>query len=117
MKNFFKSLKNKALALSAAFTAAVMGNTMVNALASTGATGDYKTPVWTAIEGIMEPILWFVAVAGALMVGWGVVQLIMGFKEEDAEKKNRGTWQLIIGLVLVMLRIFLMPILRQLLGM
>lgn len=117
MKNFLKNLKNKAMVLSATISAAIMGSAVVGVMAGgTTPDTDFKAPVWTAVEKIMDPILWFIALAGVLMVGWGIVQLIMGFKEEDSEKKNRGTWQLIIGLLLAMLRLFLLPILKGLLG-
>lgn len=114
MKNFMKNLKNKALVASTAASATVMAGSVVGVLA--GGTPAYQTKVWTAIESIMDYILWFAAVAGVIWAAWGVFQIVMGFKEEDAEKKNRGTMQTIAGMLLVCLRLFLMPILKALLA-
>ena len=113
MKNFMKNLKNKIMVASAAVSAAIMGSTVVAAFAG---TPNYVTNTWDAIEDVLDYILWFAAIAGAIWAGWGVFQIVMGFKEEDAEKKNRGTMQLIAGALLVSLRLFLIPVLKGLLG-
>lgn len=113
MKNFLKNMKNKMLFASAAVSSAMVGGSIVSAFAE---EGDYKSAVWAQVWNVLDYILWFAALAGVVWAGWGVFQMVMGFKEEDAEKKNRGTMQLVAGLLLVCLRFVLKGVFEGLLG-
>ena len=112
MKNFMKNIKNKMLVASTAATSAIVAGAVMPVLAA----DDYKTKVWAEVWKVLDYILWFAALAGVVWAGWGVFQMVMGFKEEDAEKKNRGTMQLVAGLLLVCLKFVLEGVLKGLLG-
>lgn len=116
MKNLFKSIKTSTIKAgqkvgtalaTAAFTAQ---NIMLNAYADdiTVNTEDIDT---AALMGkIVGTVLSIFQWIGVLLLVWGVGQLVMAFKNEDADSKSRAIMMIVSSALLIGLKALLTAI-------
>lgn len=99
IKSFFKNIKDKtkkgAAAIYATLGTAALSTTSVFALPS----GDMDAD--SMMTKIIGQILNIVRYIGIVLLVWGVIQLVMAFKNEDGDSKSRAAMMLGISIVLI----------------
>lgn len=101
MKNLVKKIKNKAVTAMAALTAALM--TIVPAYATNNVTiGDLTNLSVDQLLGKIAGIILVIAQGiGVVLLISGVFQLVMAYKDDNADAKTRGIQLAIVGVVLI----------------
>ena len=78
--------------------------------------GNALTDPKTAVVDIVDNIIVWVAIAGAILGLWGGISLAMAIKDEDAQRKNQSVLALIAGIALVALVPIIWNILKGMVG-
>lgn len=101
MKNLVKKIKNKAVTAMAALTAALM--TIVPAYATNNvAIGDLTNLSVNQLLGKIASIILTIAQGiGVVLLISGIFQLVMAYKDDNADAKTRGIQLAIVGVVLI----------------
>ncbi len=71
------------------------------AFADTKSSSNYKSTVSGVFEKIVDIVGYVFQVVGAVLTVYSVGQLVMAFKNEDADSKTRASTQLVIGVILI----------------
>ncbi len=67
----------------------------------TFAAAGYKTKVTNIVTKMIEIIGYVFQVVGVILAVYSVGQLVMAFKNEDADSKTRASTQLVISVILI----------------
>lgn len=103
-RNAYRKAKKFTAALTSALCMAVMCSIGMTVFAAGGGvdTSGFLTQVETTLQAVVELI-------GAGLGVWGVVNLIEGYGNDNPGAKSQGMKQLMAGLALILLGIFLIP--------
>ena len=114
MKKFREAIKENVRAGSACmFTAMAMSTATpitahaVNSSAITFGSSTNTDDLIQGVAGLVLAAAWYV---GMFLVVWGAFQLILAFKNEDADSKSRAIMCIVTGGLLVGLRTFMTSI-------
>ena len=96
----FKNLRNCALALSAASAC----------IAPTAYAADPSVDSDKLLSQFVSIVVQLARYIGVILLVWGVVMLVLAFKNEDADSKSRAIMLIAVAVVLVAMSTFLTPI-------
>lgn len=65
------------------------------------AAADYEKPVKEIVKGMVDIIKFIFKVIGVILAVYSVGQLVLAFKNEDADSKSRASTQLVVAIVLI----------------
>ena len=64
------------------------------------------------MNGILGIIFTIFRYVGILLLVWAIVQIVMAFKNDDADSKQKGMVLAVISVVLILIGTIIMPILK-----
>jgi uncharacterized membrane protein HdeD (DUF308 family) len=99
----FKSTKNKASWAMSGAIAAVFGYVLMPVTSLASGLGSYTSKVDAKgmTTGLIKQIGSLMTYVGAVVLAVGVIQVILAFKNEDADGKTRGMLVAVTGIALV----------------
>lgn len=105
IKSIFRNLKSKTKKIAATAYATVATAALSTATVSALPSGDMDAD--NMMTNIIGQLLNIVRYVGILLLVWGVIQLVMAFKNEDGDSKSRAAMMVGISIVLIGMKSFL----------
>lgn len=111
-KNIFKNkwtMRVMAFALILAAMFSIMSIGLLSVSAAPANEGDVES----LMRQILDVIFMIFRYVGILLFVWSVAQLVLAFKNEDADSKQRSMIMAIISIVLITLDVLVNPIIQK----
>ena len=109
MKSIVTKVENKAT-LTAAATATALATPMI---ASAGGTATAATQAKDKVVGIVEIVVDIFPLIGLFFVVAGGFKLVMAYRNDQPEAQTSAAKDIVIGVVLVLFRVFAWPAIRN----
>lgn len=85
--------------------AVISGNMTVYANTDTELlSGEAKETADNLVQKFIDIIFYIFRTVGILLLAWAIAQLVIAFKNEDADSKQRATVLLVISILLIVLK-------------
>lgn len=98
IKSSFQNVNSKARKIfNTVSLAVVSANTSVYA-------GNYEDTAEALVGNFINVIFFLFRMVGILLLAWSVAQLVMAFKNEDADSKTRSITLIVISVLLIALK-------------
>ena len=81
-----------------------------------GGEGGGGADVIGKIDTVVNNILTYVAIGGALVMLFGIFSVIMAIREEDAGRKSSGILNIVVGALLVSLKVVVWNVIKGLMN-
>ena len=65
---------------------------------------------------VVAIVCYIARIIGVILLVWGVVQLILAFRNEDADSKTKAAMTIVVAVVLFSLSFILTPLVKLILG-
>lgn len=84
--------------------AVISGNMTVYANTNTGLSSEVTETADNLVQKFVDIIFYIFRTVGILLLAWAIAQLVIAFKNEDADSKQRATILLVISILLIVLK-------------
>lgn len=84
--------------------AVISGNMTVYANTNTGLSEEVTETADSLVQKFVDIIFYIFRTVGILLLAWAIAQLVIAFKNEDADSKQRATILLVISILLIVLK-------------